>query len=134
MKRGIRNSRKGTVLITVLVCLGFTTSILLGCVHMSLTTRRGLRQHQQMNQTHWLLEAGIQRGLQNFKLNQSYEGERITLSQPLSNLDSAVVEIKILPATEIDKAQRMTVVATIQKNKSTPETTTVRSITLQVYH
>lgn len=132
MKRGIKNSRNGTVLITVLVCMGFTTSILLGCVHMSLTTRRGLRQHQQMDQTHWLLEAGIQRGLQNLKSNKSYEGERITLSQPLSKLDSAVVEIKILPATEIEKAKRMTVVATIQKNKSIPESATMRSITLQV--
>ena len=54
------------------------------------------------------------------------------LSQPLANLDRAVIEIKILPATDLEKAKRMKVVATIQKNTSKPETTTVRSITLRV--
>ena len=132
MKRLTRQSRKGTVLITVLVCMGFTTSILLGWIHMSLNMRRGLRRDQQLIQTHWLLEAGIQQGLQNIKSDKTYEGELITLSQPLSNLDRAAIEIKILPATELKKTKRMKVIATIQKNTSNPETTTMRSITLQV--
>ena len=132
MKRLTRQSRKGTVLITVLVCMGFTTSILLGWIHMSLNMRRGLRRDQQLIQTHWLLEAGIQQGLQNIKSDKTYEGELITLSQPLSNLDRAAIEIKILPATELEKTKRMKVIATIQKNTSNPETTTMRSITLRV--
>ena len=101
---------------------------------MSLNMRRGLRRDQQLIQTHWLLEAGIQQGLQNIKSDKTYEGELITLSQPLSNLDRAAIEIKILPATELEKTKRMKVIATIQKNTSNPETTTMRSITLQVTH
>ena len=101
---------------------------------MSLNMRRGLRRDQQLIQTHWLLEAGIQQGLQNIKSDKTYEGESITLSQPLSNLDRAAIEIEILPATELEKTKRMKVIATIQKNTSNPETTTLRSITLQVIH
>ena len=132
MKRSTSQSRRGTVIIPVLVCMGFTTSVLLGCVHMSLNMRRGLRQDKQMDQTHWLLEAGIRKGFENTKSNPTYEDELIMLSQPLANLDRAVIEIKILPATDLEKAKRMKVVATIQKNTSKPETTTVRSITLRV--
>ena len=50
MKRSTSQSRRGTVIIPVLVCMGFTTSVLLGCVHMSLNMRRGLRQDKQMDQ------------------------------------------------------------------------------------
>jgi hypothetical protein len=96
--------------------------------------RRGLRRDQQLIQTQWLLEAGIQQGLQNIKSDKTYAGESITLSQPLSNLDRAAIEIEILPATELEKTKRMKVIATIQKNASNPETTTLRSITLQVIH
>ncbi len=132
MTRKLRQTRKGTALITVLVCMGFTTSIILGWVHVSLNMRRSLRRDQQLVQTHWLLEAGIQQGLQNIQSNKNYEGELITLSQPLSNLDRAAIEIEILPATDPLKTKRMKVIATIQKNGSNAETGTMRSITLEL--
>jgi hypothetical protein len=125
-------SRRGTVLIAVLVCMGFTLSILLGCVHMSLSMRRGLRQDKQMDQTHWLLEAGARKGLQSARFNENYQGESVTLDQPLANLDRAVIEIKILPAVDLEKDKRLKVTATIQKNSSNPETITMRSITLRL--
>jgi hypothetical protein len=116
-------SRRGTVLIAVLVCMGFTLSILLGCVHMSLSMRRGLRQDKQMDQTHWLLEAGARKGLQSARFNENYQGESVTLDQPLANLDRAV---------DLEKDKRLKVTATIQKNSSNPETITMRSITLRL--
>lgn len=94
--------------------------------------RRGLRRDQQLVQTHWLLEAGIQQGLQNIQSNKNYEGELITLSQSLSNLDRAAIEIEVLPATDLLKTKRMKVIATIQKNASNAETVTMRSITLEL--
>lgn len=132
MTRKLRQTRKGTALITVLVCMGFISSIILGWVHVSLNMRRGLRRDQQLVQTHWLLEAGIQQGLQNIQSNKHYEGELITLSQPLSNLDRAAIEIEVLPATDLLKTKRMKVIATIQKNASNAETVTMRSITLEL--
>ncbi|MGB1928011.1 MAG: hypothetical protein ACPIA2_09385 [Mariniblastus sp.] len=132
MTRKLRQTRKGTALITVLVCMGFISSIILGWVHVSLNMRRGLRRDQQLVQTHWLLEAGIQQGLQNIQSNKNYEGELITLSQSLSNLDRAAIEIEVLPATDLLKTKRMKVIATIQKNASNAETVTMRSITLEL--
>jgi len=132
MTRKLRQTRKGTALITVLVCMGFISSIILGWVHVSLNVRRGLRRDQQLVQTHWLLEAGIQQGLQNIQSNKNYEGELITLSQSLSNLDRAAIEIEVLPATDLLKTKRMKVIATIQKNASNAETVTMRSITLEL--
>ena len=132
MTRKLRQTRKGTALITVLVCMGFVSSIILGWVHVSLNVRRGLRRDQQLVQTHWLLEAGIQQGLQYIQSNKNYEGELITLSQSLSNLDRAAIEIEVLPATDLLKTKRMKVIATIQKNASNAETVTMRSITLEL--
>lgn len=132
MTRKLRQTRKGTALITVLVCMGFISSIILGWVHVSLNMRRGLRRDQQLVQTHWLLEAGIQQGLQNIQSNKNYGGELITLSQSLSNLDRAAIEIEVLPATDLLKTKRMKVIATIQKNASNAETVTMRSITLEL--
>ena len=132
MTRKLRQTRKGTALITVLVCMGFISSIILGWVHVSLNMRRGLRRDQQLVQTQWLLEAGIQQGLQNIQSNKNYEGELITLSQSLSNLDRAAIEIEVLPATDLLKTKRMKVIATIQKNASNAETVTMRSITLEL--
>jgi hypothetical protein len=132
MTRKLRQTRKGTALITVLVCMGFISSIILGWVHVSLNMRRGLRRDQQLVQTHWLLEAGIQQGLQNIQSNKNYVGELITLSQSLSNLERAAIEIEVLPATDLLKTKRMKVIATIQKNASNAETVTMRSITLEL--
>ncbi len=51
--------RNGTIVIAVLVCLAIATTILFGAIEVSLRQRRQVRSETQMEQTYWLLDAGI---------------------------------------------------------------------------
>ena len=55
-------TRKGSVLIVVLVCLSFAATVLFGALRTSLQQRRQLRNEHDLVQTEWLLDAGVQVG------------------------------------------------------------------------
>ncbi len=59
--RGTKKKCAGSLLVCVLVCLGIASVVSLGALRTSLTHRRELQRHWQMEQTQWVLEAGWRR-------------------------------------------------------------------------
>ncbi len=100
------DQRVGAVLVCVLVCMGIATTIGLVAVRSSLQVRRQLRQELQLEQTRWLLDAGIARGLQQLNRRPDYQGETWEVSPALPTDMHATIEIKVLteptagPATD----------------------------------
>ncbi len=89
--RGVESNCDGSVLVCVLVCLGIASIVSLGTLKSSLTHRRELQRHRQMEQTQWVLEAGWRRALKARLADEQYAGEIWQLDGVLSvDLDAAV--------------------------------------------
>ena len=95
-----QRSRGGVVLIAVLVCMGVVMTILLGAVQTSLHCRRQMRNEAQLEQTCWLLDAGIRQAIANLEQQPDYAGEQIQLSPAISKYANAVVDIKVRPVKD----------------------------------
>jgi len=93
----IQTSRSGVVLIAVLVCMGVVMTILLGAVQTSLHCRRQMRNEAQLEQTRWLMDAGLRQAIANLEQQPDYAGQRIQLSSKVDKYASAVVDIKVKP-------------------------------------
>ncbi len=70
---GADRQRVGTILIVVLVCLVVVTSILFGAITVSIRHRQQLRNELQLEQTYWLLDAGIGLAIDKFKQSPNFE-------------------------------------------------------------
>ena len=75
--------RHGLITVCVLVCLIVTVSLSLSMLHSTLRARREVAIRLQVQQTDWLLDAGIQ--LANARLAESkeYEGETWQVSDAI---------------------------------------------------
>jgi len=80
-----------------LVCLGVATAILLGAVQTSLHCRRQMQNEAQLQQTQWLVDAGVRKAIANLKLHPDYSGERIMVSTEINNYADALIDIKVQP-------------------------------------
>lgn len=115
---GNQPRRGGAILICVLVCMGIVSTITLLAVRTSLQVRRQMRQEVQLEQTRWLLDAGLARGLQRLRDRPDYQGETWNVAPALSTYAEATVQIAIL-TDEPDQAsastteRRLQVTATI---------------------
>ncbi len=90
--------RSGSALVVVLVALAVCTSILLTLTSSSLRSRRQLRTELQVEQTHWLLDAGIRRAYQQLGSDAAYEGESFRIM--LDELDDGIAQVDITIANE----------------------------------
>lgn len=89
--------RRGTILIAVLVCLGVATTIVLGAVQTSIRQHRQVRQELQLEQTRWLLDAGIDKAVAGFLAQpDSYEGEILTITPAFEKYPQATIEISLM--------------------------------------
>lgn len=88
--------RSGAILVCVLVCMGIATTIGLVAVRSSLQARRQMRQEVQLEQTRWLLDAGLARGLQQLRQSPAYQGETWNVAPALQSYPDAVVNIEVL--------------------------------------
>ena len=95
MKRTKSKRSEGTVLIVVLVCLAVATGILLGAVQSSLRQRLQTRQELQMEQTRWLLDAGVSHAITELQRSDEYEGESIKLEAHIGKYKNAELEISV---------------------------------------
>ncbi len=108
-----RRKRSGSILICVLVCLAIVTSIAASMLKTALDARKAVRQELQLSQTEFLLEAGIQRAVQQWNDDPEYSGETWQLkSSAIPGIESALVEIQVSPAAE-DQPTRIKIVAQI---------------------
>ena len=89
-----KNQRRGAILIAVLVCLGIATTIVLGAVQTGMRQHRQVRRELQVEQTRWLLDAGIERAVTTFLAQpESYQGETLTIMPALRKYPEATIEI-----------------------------------------
>ena len=76
VNRMMRN-RRGSAVVTVLLCLVTASILLLGAMGISLRQRRQVRLEQQMQQTRWLLDAGVQQAIQRIENDPEFKGHTV---------------------------------------------------------
>lgn len=114
MRRLPDSPRIGTLLVCVLVCLGIATSIMLTAVHSSLRARRQIARELQMEQTRWLLDAGVARARSQLRGDSGYSGESWEVTPALAAHQTARIEISLGDENAADGSRRLAVTATIR--------------------
>lgn len=124
--------RRGTVLIAVLVCLGFATSVLLGTVQTTLQLRREIRKELQIEQTKWLMDLGVRKAIANAGQQPGYDGETITVSPAPGRYADASVEISVVRENQTDGEVRLKITAQLSASGHFKSSTTRRSTEIVV--
>ena len=88
-------SRRGTLVVCVLVCLLVVGSLAGATTHAALRFRRSLRLERQLHQTELLLDAGILRAAKQLRRSSDYRGETWRPSRETVGFDSPLVEIQV---------------------------------------
>lgn len=117
---GGKRNRDGSVLVCVLVCLGIASIVTLGTLKTSLTHRRELQRHWQMEQTQWVLEAGWRRALKARLADDQYTGEVWELAGVLQSDLDASVQITIKPQAVSQDNIELLVAVTLQTKDPVP--------------
>ncbi len=129
MIRHSRPRRRGTVLVAVLVCMGFATVVLLGVVQNSLAQRRQVRRNLQMEQTQWLLDAGLNMGIARIREKPDYDGETLALRPVLEKYSNGSIEITVIRNEAAEQEIRLRVTAQLgNANESYPDIKRSREI------
>lgn len=89
------SGRKGSVLVVVLVCLGFAATVLMGALRTSLQQRRQLRNEHDSLQVEWLLDAGVRLSMKELSNDDNYLGQKTTVKEGLRAGQVGVVSIKV---------------------------------------
>lgn len=109
------SQRRGTVLVCTLACAVVVIGVGSASVRLALEHRQTARQRHQLQQTQWLLDAGIQRAQKKLgESGQDYQGE--TWSVPLPHMPgrSAEIEITIEPPASPSDHRSVRVVAVVR--------------------
>ena len=88
-------NRNGNLLIVALVSLAIATSLMFGALRTGLQARRQMRQQFQLEQTRWLLDAGVRHAHQMLRDDPDYDGETLTFDKTLPHEHSAVLTIDV---------------------------------------
>lgn len=89
------SGRNGSVLVVVLVCLGFAATVLMGALRTSLQQRRQLRNEHDSLQVEWLLDAGVRLSMKELSNDDNYLGQNTTLEEGLRAGQVGVIGIKV---------------------------------------
>jgi Tfp pilus assembly protein PilX len=110
-------SRRGFLLVVVLICLLLISMIGASLLKLGLTQHRQTRNEQNRIQSIWLAEAGIDRAAAMLRSDSKYSGETWTVSATdLSAKQPGVVQIRVKPDAESDARHVVSVVATFPKD------------------
>ena len=112
--------RSGTILIVVLVCLAVVSTILFGAVKASLRNRGQIRTEVQMEQTYWLLDAGIDVAIAKFGQDSEFSEHEFTTDSTLKNFKGRV-DIKVIERN--DQTVRIRVTAKLQGSQEHSQVT-----------
>lgn len=132
MKTQSSKTRKGTVLVAVLVCMGLATSVLLGAVHTSLQMRRAMRQELQMEQTKWLMDMGIRKAIYSLSKKADYDGENLVITPALGKYTDSAVEITVDRDNSTADRIVLTITARVKGPGQNQTSTTQRSTQIVV--
>ena len=103
IQRPGRSGRQGSLLVCVLVCMGIALSIMLTSVHASLRERRQVARELQMEQTRWLVDAGLTHGTMRLRDDSGYTGETWEVAPVILEDQLATIEISV---TKPDRGER----------------------------
>ena len=115
-----KRKRNGTVLFIVIVCLVAASTILLGAVGLSIRHRGQLRTELQLEQTYWLLDAGIGKAIEQSKQHPDFEDLEISTAE---TLDGYAGSISIVVVEREQETTRIRVTAKLERADSTGITT-----------
>ncbi len=99
--------RTGTILVFVLVCLLVVTTILMGAVEVSIRNRRQIRTEIQLEQTYWLLDAGIGAAITKFNQSPDFAEYAFATEGTLKNYRGSV-NIEVIERTDQSVRLRVT--------------------------
>lgn len=111
-------NRNGSVLIVVLVCLGFAATVMMGALRTSLQQRRQLCNEHDSVQADWLLDAGVRLAIEELGDDESYSGQKVTLKQGLRSGQIGVVEIQVTNQSDKNDLVVVQVDAKLERAKS----------------
>jgi hypothetical protein len=109
-----QHPRSGTLLVCVVVCMGIALSIMLTSIHGSLRERRQIARELQMEQTRWLVDAGLTRGMMKLSEDAGYSGETWDVTQALQSDHTSIIEISVQKTGDASESVRLSVSATIR--------------------
>ncbi|MEM8665905.1 MAG: hypothetical protein AAGG48_00210 [Planctomycetota bacterium] len=117
----IRKRNGGVLAVCTLVCLMVTATVMAITIQSALRYRRQTRLEQQMVQTDFLLDAGIQRALQKLETQADYEGESWTPAGELTRFGEATVQIAVKrePNTMINAKVTATIIESSARQQKT---------------
>ena len=113
--REITQTRKGSVLIVVLVCLGFAATLMMGALRMGLQQRRQSRNERDLLQTEWLLDAGVRLAVQKLTADKDFDGQTATFDQGLQPEHEGVIKIQVYDQPDEKDSRLVSVVATLER-------------------
>ncbi|EMI23749.1 hypothetical protein RESH_05595 [Rhodopirellula europaea SH398] len=79
----------------MLVCLGISISLVMTSLKSSLTHRRQTNHLLRVEQTDWLLEAGLVRSHRQLREDDAYTGETWSVSEAIRGNEPAEIEIEV---------------------------------------
>lgn len=110
--------RRGAVLIVALVCLSISTALMMHMTRHALEARRQGRLERQLRQTHYLLEAGVQRAVAAAESADDYNGELWDVRDALPAFDTAEVEIRVAQPSDTAGQRQVTVSARLGRSET----------------
>lgn len=118
----LRASRRGAVLILVMVCLLIITMLLASLLKSALTQRRQVMREQFRVQAEWLAESALERAVEQRLKNPDYRGEIWEISsEDLGTHYAASAEIELKPAS---KTEQLSIEARVHYPEDTTFTVT----------
>ncbi len=114
------SNRDGTVLVVVLVCLIVVATVLIGTVGVSIRYRQQIRTELQMEQTYWLLDAGIGTAIANFNQDPESENMDVVIDHVMEN---HIGSVSITQLKRTDQQLTLRVTAKIRGNHQLGKTT-----------
>lgn len=124
--------RRGAALIYVLVCLGISISLVMTSLKSSLTHRRQTRQLLRVEQTDWLLEAGLVRAHRQLRNDDTYTGETWSVGDAIRGNEPAEIEIEVTRDESSNDSLTVRVIARLGQYDSQSPHRIQRSHTWQI--
>jgi len=97
--------RQAFILVCALACLSVSTAIVICSTREALLFRSQGRKDRQLQQTQWLLDAGIRKAVGKLNTDASYRGESWRPTSAIKNYSHVLVDIEIA-AVEGDELRR----------------------------
>lgn len=96
LRKGEGTSRRGAILLVILVCFALAAAMFVVLARLAVTARRVAETQQWAVQAQWLAEAGLDRAAARLQQQADYSGETWKISaSELGGAHAAVVKIRV---------------------------------------